>query len=339
MSPNRFGDERAPKPYDFVPFAQRVQRAAVIGHERLDLEGHYTGRLTFFLRTLTPVFVGTGSYALGEEAGFPREEVVRPFYRVDGVPTIPGSSLKGVARSVAEAVSPSCVTVSRVNLSKLPQGTQLVQGRHGGCAPTNACPACSIFGRMSRLSKAQFGDAPLVGAGEGQTRLFRLAPLFSPKAFRKPPVYLDERGKFKGRKFYYHSRPAQDERQPPVEVIPPGHEFQGQVDFENLTAAELGLLFFALGVDGTLTLKLGGGKPLGLGSLRTVKPELALLGTEHYTQAEPQETVYSGEGLGKFIGQAIDAALADEILLREQALALAEILTFTQERQAPEGVY
>ncbi|MGD9101345.1 MAG: RAMP superfamily CRISPR-associated protein [Anaerolineae bacterium] len=337
MSPNRFGDERAPKPYAFVPFAQRIRRASVIGHERLDLQGHYTGRLTFALRALTPVFVGTGSYALGEEAGFPQEEVVRPFYRVNGVPAVPGSSLKGMARSVAEAVSPSCVTVTRVNPSKLPRGAQLSQGRRDGCQPANACPACSMFGRMNRLSKVQFGDAPL--AGESGTRLFRLAPLYSPKAFRTPPVYLDERGEFQGRKFYFHSRPAQDERQPPVEVVPPKREFQAWVDFENLSTAELGLLFFALGVDGTLKLKLGGGKPLGLGSLRAVKPKLALLGPAHYTQADPQETVYTGDELGQFVGQAIDAALAEKILLREQALALAKILAFTQERLAPEGMY
>ncbi len=337
MSPNRYGDERAPKPYAFVPFAQRIRRTSVIGHERLDLQSHYSGRLTFALRTLTPVFVGTGSYALGEDADFPQEEVVRPFYRVNGVPTVPGSSLKGMARSVAEAVSPSCVTATRVNLSRLPKGAQLSQGRRDGCKPTNACPACSMFGRMNRLSKAQFVDAPLVG--EGRTQLFRLAPLFSPKAFRTPPVYLDEQGAFQGRKFYYHSRPAQNKRQPPVEVIPPRREFQARVDFENLTAAELGLLFFALGVDGVLTLKLGGGKPLGLGSLRTVKPELALLGKEHYTRADPQETLYTGEKLGKFVEKATDAALAENMLLREQALALAKILAFTQERLAPEGMY
>jgi hypothetical protein len=190
---------------------------------------------------------------------------------------------------------------------------------------------------MSRLGKAHFGDASLLG--EGKTRLFRLSPLFAPQAFRTPPSYLDRSGTFKGRKFYYHSRPAEDERQPPVETLPPGRELCGRIDLENLTAAELGLLFFALGVDGAITLKLGGGKPLGLGSLRVVKAELALLEPDHYTRAEPQETVYVQERLAQFVSQATDAALAEKMLLREQALALAQILAFNQERLAPEGAY
>lgn len=337
MARNRFGDESVPKPYAFVPFARQTKRRSVHGHERLELRECYSGRLAYRLETLTPVFVGSGSYALGEEAGFPQEKVIRPFYRVNGLPTIPGSSLKGAARSIAEAVSPSCLTITRVASRQLPQGVDLAQGRRNECKATNACPACSIFGRMNQLGKAHFSDVGLVGGGKMQ--LFHLAPLFAPRAFKSPPAYLGEEGKFKGRKFYYHSRPAEDERQPPVEVIPLGRVVQGQVDFENLNPAELGLLFFALGMDGTIALKLGGGKPLGLGSLRVVGAELSLLGAGHYLRPEADETTYSGPALTQFVGQAIDTALKEKVLLREQALALAEILTFTQDRLAPEGAY
>lgn len=337
MSRNRFGNESVPKPYDFVPFPQQVERSKTPGHDRLDLASRFSGRLTYRLKALTPVFVGTGSYALGEEAGFPQESVIRPFYRVNGVPTIPGSSLKGVVRSVAEAVSPSCVTITRVDSNKLPEGVELSSDRRNQCTSTNACPACGIFGRMSQLGKALFGDAQLIG--DGKTQLFCLSPLFAPRAFRAPPVYLDKAGEFKGRKFYFHSQPSEDDRQPPVEVIPRGHSVEGQVHFENLTAAELGLLFFALGIDGVIVLKLGGGKPLGLGSLRVSKAELAILEPDHYTQAETQEWIYDGEALAKFIGQATDAALESKMLLREQALALARILTFDKNRLAPERAY
>ncbi len=333
MSPRPPGDEFVPKPYNFVPFPQKVERFRVPGHERLDLADHYSGRLTYRLQALTPVFVGTGTYALGEDVGFPRALVVRPFYRVRGEPTIPGSSLKGVVRSIVEAVSPSCVTVTRIAPHKLPPGVELAQGRRRGCSPTQACPACNLFGRVSQSAKVHFSDAHL--AEGGKTALFRLTPLFAPRAFRSPPVYLNDEGKFKGRKFYYHSRPAEDSRQPPVEVIPKGRQVTGEVTFENLRMAELGLLLFALGLDGTLTLKLGGGKPVGLGSLRTVGATLALLEADHYTQAEAQERTYRGKALADFVGQAIDAALSEGILLREQALELAEILTFTQDRSAP----
>jgi hypothetical protein len=190
---------------------------------------------------------------------------------------------------------------------------------------------------MGQLSKTFFGDVRLLG--RRKTQLFHLAPLFSPRAFRTPPVYVNEAGNFKGLKFYYHSQPTEDERQPPVEVIPAGRVLEGEVDFENLTAAELGLLFFALGIDGAIVLKLGGGKPLGLGSVRAIKAELRLLASDHYTMAEIKETIYSGETLAKFIDQATDSALESELLLSEQALALAEILAYDEGRPAPEGAY
>jgi CRISPR/Cas system CSM-associated protein Csm3 (group 7 of RAMP superfamily) len=325
MSHNDRPEERGPKPFAFVPFA-RVQQFEGAGHQKLDLAGRYSGQLAFRLETLTPLFVGTGNYALGKETGFPEEKVVRPFYRVNHVPTIPGSSLKGLARSIAEAVSPSCVTVSRINPTDLPKGVSLATSRRNDCTTAKACPACSIFGRMSQYGKARFGDARLLGAGK--TALFQLSPLFAPRALGS-----------QGRKFYFHSEPEQDPRQPPVEVIPPGQRLQAQVDFENLSPAELGLLCFALGVDRALTLKLGGGKPMGLGSLKVVWAELVLLGTNHYTQADSQETRYTGQALAELMGKLTDAALRDKVLLRSQASALADILDANKKRAAPTGAY
>jgi hypothetical protein len=150
---------------------------------------------------------------------------------------------------------------------------------------------------------------------------------------------MDDRGRFKGRKFYYHSRPAADDRQPPVEVIPPGQIVQGRVDFENLTPAELGLLFFSLGVDGTLILKLGGGKPVGLGSLRVVSASVRLLDADHFTQPEAQETLHETETLKDLIVKTTGEAMKERLLLREQALAIARILTFDPDRNAPDGAY
>lgn len=343
MKSNPSGKVLAPKPYTFVPFARRIERYAIAsdtvpGHQRLDLADRYTGRLIYRLETLTPVFVGTGSYALGWEAGFPHEEVIRPFYRVNGIPAVPGSSLKGVARSIVEAVSPSCITASRVHGDRLPPGVELAHGRGTHCTPTKACPACAIFGRMSRLGKARFGDALLVE--RGSLDLFRLPSLFAPRAGSLPGVYLGRDGKFRGRKFYYHSRPAEDERQPPVEVIPKGRRVQGQIDFENLSPAEFGLLCFAIGLDGSIALKLGGGKPLGLGSLRVVRAELTMLQADHFLESEGREQVFKDQqAVADFVGRAIDAALETELLLKPQAQALIRVLTFNDKRAAPDGAY
>lgn len=336
MSRRRFGDELAPKPFNFVPFAGKTERRSVPGHDYVASD-HYSGQLVYQLEALTPIFVGDGSYALGKDVGFPAEKVIRPFYRVKQVPTIPGSSLKGVARSITEAISPSCITATRVAPGRLPEGVELAQSYRSGCKPTHSCPACSIFGRMNQLGKARFGDAKLVGGRKLQT--FRLAPLYAPQAFKSPPGYLGKKKKFKGLKFYHHSQPSESERQPPVEVIPKGRKVQGQVDFENLTAAEMGLLFFALGMDGSIALKLGGGKPLGLGSLRIFTASLTLFGPDHYLRPEADEKRYQGQELSHFVGQQIEAAINSKFLLTTQALALAEILTYNPKRQAPEGAY
>lgn len=342
MNSRSYGDApKNPKPYAFVPFAPRVRAVDVLGHDTLDLANRYSGRLLYTFKALTPIFVGGGSYALGEDVGFPQVGVVNPFHRVNGVPTIPGSSLKGVVRSIVEAVSPSCLTITRVPPNLLPRSVTLAQTHRSQCGPTHACPACSMFGRMGQLGKACFSDAQ--PEGKVQTQLFRLAALYAPRAFRTPRSYLDndkeKGGRFKGRKFYYHSRPAEDPRQPPVEVLRAGQLLHGQVDFENLTAAELGLLFFATGVDGSLVLKLGGGKPVGLGSLQVVQAELHLLGKNHYIEAEAHESVYREQDLINFIHKAVDAAAAQRLFLFEQAQALANILKFTLERNAPQGMY
>src|SRR3712207_6092717 len=102
MSQQRSEQGNSPKPYAFVPFTGRHRRQRSPGHDRLATTGHYHGRLSYRLRTLTPLFISEGSYALGEEIGFPEEAVIRPFYRVAGRPTIPGSSVKGMARTIVE---------------------------------------------------------------------------------------------------------------------------------------------------------------------------------------------------------------------------------------------
>jgi len=218
--PRNFDEPSAPKPYDFVPFAKPA-RNKTVGHHQLEQKaGYASGKLEYQLRVLSPVFVASGSYALGgEDLPNVAEPVVRACYRIANVPAIPGSTLKGVVRSVVEAVSPSCVSTTRVKRSLIPFAqSDSGEKRPVGCTPEQACPACSMFGQMSQMSKIVFTDARLV---RGKTALFHLPALFGPHADRAPRVYQDE-NKYKGRKFYFHGKPGQDTRQPPVEVIEPG---------------------------------------------------------------------------------------------------------------------
>ena len=102
----------------------------------------------------------------------------------------------------------------------------------------------------------------------------------------------DEATTLRGRKFYWHQRwtqglvaydhtaaahPDQSSQcPPPIHVMPQGSTFDGIVDFDNLTNLEIGALLVSLDPRlffgheaGDFGIKLGKGKPRGLGSVRT----------------------------------------------------------------------
>jgi len=325
-------EPRAPKPFDFVPIAP-VKRAETVGHEQFRPD-HHSGELVYEAEALTHIFVASGTYALGEDAGFPKRGVIRTCYRLRGRPAIPGSSMKGVVRSVAEAVTGSCITVTREDMRRMPGGKETL----GGCEPGRACPACSVFGRLGRMSKVSFGDAlALKGV---RTKLYRLPSLYRPRAREARRVYTDERGEFKGRKFYYHGEMAEDPRNAPVQVVPRGSRFNGSLQFENLTPDELALLLFALALDGSFALKLGGGKPACLGSLRIVPQSLELLDIGGFTRAERTAASYTGDELDHWILDKIRTVeRRRDYILPEQASELRRILAYPGERECPAGMY
>jgi CRISPR-associated protein (TIGR03986 family) len=105
----------------------------------------------------------------------------------------------------------------------------------------------------------------------------------------------------RGRKHYWHGDPAvqavprhlarphhQHELAEPVELVPAGSSFQARISFENLSPAELGSLLAVLdptavlgglvppghGEAPELAGRLGGGKPLGLGSIDSAYQDL-----------------------------------------------------------------
>ena len=329
-----FVQEAPTKPYDFVPFSPQVRRDETVGHEKFYDDGnHHSGRLSYRLRALSHIFVASGAYALGEDIGLPSEDVVRGCYRVGGTPAIPGSTLKGMARSIVEAATASCITITRVNRRQLPGGDLM-----RGCTPDRACPACSMFGRMGRMSKVSFSDALLTE--EGRTGLYQLPALYSPRAGwrRTAPVYLAAGQKLRGRKFYYHSTPRPDPRAAPVEAIAIRSELEASLDFENLTDDELGALLFALGLDNSFAPKLGGGKPVGLGSVQFLATELEQLEVSSFVQAERTVRCTGGE-LGDFVRGMIQGAQESGYILSKQAEELRRILNPRTEREAPVGMY
>jgi len=326
----------APKPYDFVSFPKRVMRQEVPGHHVLD-PTLLTGTLTFHLRPVTPLFISSGQVALSEDLGLPPGRVVQAHYRIDGRLAIPASSLKGTVRSIAEAVSASCLGVTRASRRDLPDTFRRA------CTRCAACPACTLFGmggNEAYLGQVRFEDALLQ---EGETMVYRLPALYRPRP--GATVYRDRTRRYKGRKFYKHRRPSPADKGGESEVIRPDSLLSGQVIFTNLTPDQLGLLLYALGLERRFLIKLGGGKPACLGSLLIEPARLVLrdereafLSNENIAQVE---TIWEGKDLNTQVRQYIADARQSGYILARQAEELERVLRFDPNAlpECPAGAY
>jgi len=323
-SPGGYGGQRPPKTYDFISLPDSVIRQKVPGHNLLkhDL---YTGTLEFVLRTLTPVFVSSGQPALSESLGMNQGGVIQAHYRIGDQIAIPGSSLKGAVRSVAEAVSASCLNITRASHRDLPDAFNI------GCTTDAACTACILFGMSGRGREAYSGHVHFHDAvlQKGRTRLFRMPALFRPRPessfYRKPSR------KFKGRKFYKHYRPNEDRRGVESEAILPDSLLAGKIEFTNLTESQLGLVFYSMGCGTRIQLKLGGGKPKGLGSLETEPKRLILNSVPDSFLIGPDKSAistYENAALIERIQRSIISTKQSKFFLNKQAEELEKLLHF-----------
>jgi CRISPR-associated protein Csm3 len=218
--------------------ASAPERRPLVGHDRPQ-PGAWSGRLVLRLDCLTPLHLGSGALRL--DAGLPVAAVARDGR---GVPVVPGASLKGLLRFVVEAVTASCDPLE-----------------HGRCDPGQGrlCPACSLFGAIGHggyRARVAVGELRLVGEPSSATEVLEVPAMYQP---RKPA---GERRY----KVYRHGRePVRGGER--VEVVRAGACFRGPLWFEDVADPELGLLAFALGLDGSFRPKLGGFRPAYLGSV------------------------------------------------------------------------
>lgn len=101
--------------YHFAPLTyERCDRQNALERSMEKTEELYTGKIQVKLKTRTPVFI-PDMHAQGKEPG--HKELT--FFSYDGkTPVIPGSSLRGMLRSVYETVTNSCLSV--VDLEEKP---------------------------------------------------------------------------------------------------------------------------------------------------------------------------------------------------------------------------
>lgn len=318
-------------PYRFVPTRPMVVRERPITDERFRREA-LSGSIVCTLVNLTPLFIGAKSNA------YSRPWVVS---KLNNKPLIPGSSLKGLLRSLVEIVGGGCSIIPN------PQHTPAALNP----CTDNACLciACRLFGMIGRGSNAKvlkgkvsIGDAALI-KGDGHTKPMDVY-LGSPKTTHAAFYLSPGTGKVDGkiRKFYFHQPLRQDKLTAPtgnaaeskwqIQALPHDHQFRFEVQFHNLTEPELALLLYVIALEeevsvtipqeiggdlnltGPMRHKVGYAKSLGGGSCQISIESLTLLPlpVDRFTSLSGSEAkVFEGDGLRSEISQRIEPYRAD----------------------------
>lgn len=307
-------------PYDFVRVPDiRCNRERPILHHRFD-NSAYHGRITCNIETLTPLFIPDTSQTHERMDGHKESTFLGTRgmgMTTRGIPHIPGSSIKGVIRSVAEAVGNGCFThTDNPRKATLPPR---VNRSFEACSNANSlCIACRIFGMLAKRSvhkgNVSISDAIIEGNFEMMGRR-TLKPLMTPKprhtAFYNPG----------GRKFYFHhpsltqpegenltswTQERQNQYNSTVNPVAPGASFTFEIDFYNLKKDELQLLLYSLVLEPDMRHKIGLAKPLGLGSVHVTIKRLSLMNPLlRYSANEGEEEIYEETKLDRYINDMI----------------------------------
>lgn len=288
------------EPYDFVPLVGQPQREPAVGHHRFAADRH-NGRLECRLTAKTPIFVYDPRFARPVAGG--HEQVTFPVF--GRVAVISGTSLKGVIRSLVEAVEPSCFTSPTdwdEDRSRVYPGSGITRGKNvrvklpagfEHCSEKDArgrpllCPACRLFGSLSPkgdwawAGKVSISDARSAPGEYTLMDYLILDVLSTPKPEGRPQAYVKQDGTIQGRKFYRHrlddvmlraldqyGRRRQDRQNKTVQPVGAGSVFHFTVEYSDLSEAEVRLLLYGLALEEGLGHKVGMGKPLGLGSVQ-----------------------------------------------------------------------
>jgi RAMP superfamily len=328
------------KPYQFVSFPRdRTHLKEPAGHDKFD-KNCLHGTLFLKLQVQTSLHVSTGIVAPGSDVGSRISLIKTMTQGVEKQLLIQGSSLKGCIRSVYEAITNSTLAVvtSRYR-DKIPP--ERLPCRKN----TELCPASQVFGALDWQGLIEFNDAKCESIG------FNTG--FMPSLYRPRPepgsAYFDTRGKVAGRKFYYHTIRAIAKGQNQgiaVQQAAQAYTFTTQLQFKNLKPEELGTLLVVLGQDSkyAIALKVGGGKPIGMGTMTVEVTQARVLQNlndlkQRYCQYTPSnDNLLTGKALQQFIEKQIQAAHS-QLIQSEQLQQLAQVLQYPTDREPPEGMY
>jgi hypothetical protein len=333
-------------PYNFVrlcPMAEGA-RQMPLGHKRLvnvhKDEQVYSGRLYGLITAFGPLMILSHDPADMVVGRGDHKRFARFFhYPEDERPVIPGSSLKGMVRAVAEAACNGCLSILNEKYVKRWEdfGDAYPPSLHfcGGLETNGAyCPTCRIFGTAPEeeagtsergafpqafRGKVRFGDAIFQDNLKGiYQEPVTLIALLDPKVSDRVWYSDSNRGSSQhplaGRKFYYHHdalEPATTDRttrfNATVTPLKPGGSFAFHLDFRNLLESELDLLLYALELEPAQTLVRVDGDSI----------------TFNWQEVKNQQGVYPKLGYGKPAGLGSVCVLVTEVVLFDPVMRYA----------------
>ncbi|RRR68650.1 MAG: hypothetical protein EI684_17310 [Candidatus Viridilinea halotolerans] len=250
-------------PYDFVRviWQQPGLRRQGPSHDRFQ---GVSGRLEACLTAETPLFLPDRNPS--KPRRFRYSNAQRAYF-------IPGSSLKGLFRSLVETVDGGAWWFINTWENKLPAAFQ----RPRDLARLDA--ACRMFGFMGEKGHQEsaplmaghvsFEDAICIRAVEHEA--INTIILLSPQP-KHTAWYLDSSERLvAGRKFYFHARNAPMTSHASlganIKPLASGSHFIFRVHFNNLAEDDFNLLLYALVLEPEMRHKFGYAKPAGLGSI------------------------------------------------------------------------
>ncbi|KAB8145984.1 hypothetical protein F8S13_02590 [Chloroflexia bacterium SDU3-3] len=341
------------KPYDFVPISSTAKNSLAAGHHLAIGSSHarlLTGMLSAKIISESLVHVGSGyvvstsdilRYGDVDRSTIKDDTLVASHVRSQGKRYIPGSTLKGVIRSAVEAITLPGIEFSVESSKKTVRGVHVQQLRmkyrqqelHKSPADPIMPLANRLFGLTSADNSYQ-GQCSFLDAYQvsGNAMLFRRLPLYRPQpdySEGDPSIttgwekyFLDRnRSRVRGRKFYRSGDSREVERPyTAVEACSIGSEFHMQIMFRNLTMAELGIILIVFGADqDILRLKVGGGKPVSMGTIRFTDIALSVVDYASYTDFERVDSVLS-------VSDCVKAANESNEIDESSRKKLAEIM-------------
>lgn len=327
------------KPYQFVPFpSEKPNLEKPAGHDRFQQDKIH-GTLYLKLHVQTSLYISTGIVVPGTDIGSRISLIKTMTQGTEKQLVIQGSSLKGCIRSVYEAITNSTLAVYK-HRDKIPSERLPCKDK------AKLCPASRVFGALNWQGLIEFNDAKCESIG------FNTG--FMPSLYRPRPepgsTYFNQQGKVAGRKFYYHTIRAIEKGQNQgiaVQQAARAYTFTTQLQFKNLKPEELGILLIILGQDSKypIALKVGGGKPVGMGTMTVEITQAKVLQNmnewkKYYCEYIPKnDNFLTGDSLKNFIQTQVKKAHFSRLIQLPQLQQIAEILRYPTDREPPEGMY